>query len=386
MTDLVGLDNGGARAGIVHQGRLVLVGSAAVPDLVLASAVSDVEPGSLDESPPLDFAIETEGGVATPASGFWFEQVSARGNAFNAVIQQEGLFILGDQGASNIPAGPFTAAQVEIRENGWEGTKRGLPPLIVGGLVLYVQALGDDIRGINWNEVERKYVAQSMLARAGTIFRRAVAVASSISQGRRPDTAYVVDGDGGVAVLVLPHGAWSRWETGGADDRFLDMAVPGGRHMFVVERAGEVAVEYFADEDPVPETWRDPGDTEITARFEGVPFVAPSRTGTKRSVTKSRMLDVALEFVEPLVPGRDPANPVRTREVPGNRVWMGLRRRGGRDVPDVKRWPRRLRDKETTDITPVWFGGLSGWRTRASVTMEVVEPAELAGFSYKAMG
>ena len=384
MTDLVGIDNGGARAGIVHQGRLVLVGSAAVPDLVMASKVSDVEPGSLDESPPVDFALEEENGIATPASGFWFEQVSARGNAFHAVIQQEGLFILGDAGESAVPAGPFTAAQVEIRENSWYGTERGLLPLIVGGLVMFVQAGGRDMRGINWDEIQRKYVARSLLERAGQIFGKAVDVTYSISSGQRPDSAYVVDEDGSVSVLVLPHAAWSKWETG--DGKFVGVAAPGGHHVFLVERNGVVGVEYFDDQQQDYRTWKDPGDTPIKARFEGVPFVAPSRTGTKRSVTKCRMLDVVLEFVDPLVPGMDTENLGRLRTVEGNEVWMGLRRRGGEDVRDVKRWPRRFRDKETEAITPIRFGGMLGWRTRASVAMEVVEPCELAGFSYKAMG
>ena len=403
MTDIVGIDNGGARACIVHQGRLVLVGSAAVPDLVLASRVSDVEPSAL-ESPPVDFRLTTTvrgEEVATPADGFWFEQVSARGNAFHAVIQQEGLFILGNAGESNVPAGPFTAAQVEIRENSWYGSERGLTPLIVGGLVMFVQAGGRDMRGIRWDEIQRNYVASSMLTRAGQVFAKAVDVAYSISSGRRPDSAYVVGEDGTVAVLVLPNGAWSTWETREPDpvpedlertklSKFTGIAVPGGHHVFLVERNGTTGVEYFADEEPDHRTWRDPGPTPdgmpITARFEGVPFVAPSRTGTKRSVTKCRMLDVVLEFVDPLVPGRNDDMPDRLRDVEGNQVWMGLRRRGGVDVRDTKRWPRRLRDKETEEITPVRFGGLAGWRTRASVAMEVVEPAELAGFSYKAMG
>ena len=386
MTDIVGIDNGGARAGIVYQGRLVLVGSAAVPDLVLASKVSDVEPGSADESPPLDFAIEREDGIATPASGFWFEQVSARGNAFHAVIQQEGLFILGDIGESAVPAGPFTAAQVEIRENSWYGTERGLAPLIVGGLVMFIQAGGQDMRGINWDEIQRKYVASSMLSRAGQIFGTAVDVAYSVSSGQRPDSAYVVGDDGSIAVLVLPQTAWSKWETD--TGAFKAVAAPGGHHLFLVERGGRVGLEYFDAEAKTFDTWTDPGDRPIKARFEGVPFVAPSRTGTKRSVTKCRMLDVVLEFVtvDLEVPGYNADTPNRLRTVEGNQVWMGLRRRAGENVPDTKRWPRRLRDKETEDITPVKFGGLSGWRTRASVSMEVVEPCELAGFSYKAMG
>ena len=386
MTDIVGVEQGGARAGIVYQGRLVLVGSTAVPDLVLASRVGNVETGELDESPAVDFAVTEANGVATPASGFWFEQVSGQGNEFHAIIQQEGLFVLGSQGESAVPAGPFTAAQVEIRENSSYGTERGFLPLIVGGLVMFVQAGADDIRGINWDEVQRKYVASSMLTRAGAIFRNAVEVAYSVSSGRRPDSAYVVDADGSVAVLVLPHAAWSTWETGGEGEGFRGLVAPGGNHVFLVERDGELGVEYFDGEAADYTSWRDPGDTPIVARFEGVPFVAPSRTGTKRSVTQSRMLDVVLEFVPPMIPGYDAVNPLRPRSVQGNVLWVGLRRRGGREVRDEKRWPRRIRGKETDEITPVLFGGLSGWRTRASVGMECVEPAELAGFAYKAMG
>ena len=423
-TPLYGIDNGGPRAGIVHQGRVVLVGSPVIPDLVMASKVGDVEPGGIDadDNPPVDFALTERVGqedVATPASGFWFEQVSARGNAFHAVVEQEGLFIIGDQGESTIPAGPFTAAQVEIRENSWYGTERGFIPLIVGGLVLFVQAGARDLRGINWDEVSRKYIAPSLLERSGQVFGRtpldrdfvrrlqrvdravgAVDIASSVSSGRRPDSAYVVDADGRIAIFMLPAGAWCHWET--AQGAFTGIAAPGPNLVFLVERDGVVGVEYF-DRDEAhfqgEDTWRDPGGQFITARFQTLPFVAQSRTGTKRGVTKSRVLQVIVDFVTRTI-GRVPqARPDLVTGLDLNFLWVGYRRpllsvdpdtgvTTQVDRPYIKKWPRRTNfvDANTEDIVGVKWGGMSGWRRRAGIGLQTVDPCEIAGIAYKASG
>ena len=223
----------------MHQNRLVLVGSIAVPDLVMASKSNEWEDFALTE------LVEGEQ-VATAASGFWFEQTSSRNNPFNGVLQQEGMFIFGGQGESTIPAGPFTAATVEIRENSWFGSEQGLQPLIVGGQALFVQRGGRDMRGIRWTEAERKYEAPSLREMAGDVFGRVVDFTVVESSDAEPTTVYVVDEDGHVAVLVLRRGqpelAWSTLHTEG---NVKAVAASGDAVVFLVERDGSWGLETF---------------------------------------------------------------------------------------------------------------------------------------------
>ena len=239
MTSIVGIDLGGARAAAIHQNRLVLAGSVAIPDLVLASKSNDWTDFALTE----DVSGEQ---VATPASGFWFEQVASRNNPFNAILQQEGLFLFGEQGESTVPAGPFTAAQTEIRENSWFGAEQGFQPLIAGGLAVFVQRGGTDLRGINWTEAQRKYEAVSLRETAGDIFTRIVDFTAKESADADPTTVFVVNEDGSIAVLVLrrssPEIAWSLMRTQG---RVKAAASSGDFVVFIVERGGVYGLETF---------------------------------------------------------------------------------------------------------------------------------------------
>lgn len=272
---LIGIDLGGAYAGAVHQDRLVLLGSSAISDLVMASRIggerTDFRVASTDrtparaaaspvperlayaggdpivdpENPPKDENDDPRPFTATPADGFWFQQTSSRSNTFHAAIQQQGLFIFGDIGEANVPGGPFTAQEVVIRENSWYGTEIGRTVLIVGGLVTFIQKGGKDVRGVNWSEQDRKYVAPSLLVLSGNLFDRAVDMSFAPSRDRRSDTIYIVgesahpELDGQLATMLLRHQepfyAWSRWHTEG---RVIGGASPLGSRCFLVERGG----------------------------------------------------------------------------------------------------------------------------------------------------
>ena len=244
---IFGLNYGGPSAAIINQDRLVLAGGGGVPDVVAASRTGQW----------LDFSTtEVVNGetVPTPDSGFWFQQTSARGNRFHALLQQQGMLIFGNIGEASIPPGAFTAAETSIRENSWLGSDTGRTPIIAGNLVVFLQKDGEDVRGMAWNEQQLKYLAPSLLTLSGDVFERARDMTYQPSSGRRGDTVYVMDAsDGGnMAVLLLRiqsdtagHAApaWSRWRTAG---KVIGGAAPLGEAVFVVERNGQTALETLA--------------------------------------------------------------------------------------------------------------------------------------------
>ena len=294
-TPLIGIDLGGVNCGAIHQDRLVLAGSTTISDLVMASTVGDHTDFRLGSTTPLTARAagdglpaitqeEAEASVdengdpkpiinpesplqwtdaqgdmhdlswsSTPADGFWFQQTSSRQNSFHFIIQQEGMFIFGDLGEATVPSGAGGAAafipdNVVIRENSWYGTELGRTVLIVGGLVVFIQKGGQDVRGIEWSEERSKYDAPSLITLAGNLFDRAVDMSFAPSKDRRSDTVYVigesnnVELDGQLGVLLLRYGdprfAWARWRTVG---KILGGAAPLGHRVFLVERGGDPA-------------------------------------------------------------------------------------------------------------------------------------------------
>ena len=287
-TPIYGIEFGGPSAGVVHQDRLVLVGSGAVPDMLAASRTTNWEDFRLgtnlaDPANPVPLTTLTEAQRREPATsanrvfgpqdGFWFQQTSGRGNAFHALLQQEGLFILGDVGESVVPAGPFTSDEVSIRENSWYGSELGRTPIIAGGLVVFLQKGGTDVRGIAWTEAERKYVAPSMLVAAGAVFTEGVDMTFQTSTARHGDTVFVVDANGDLATLLLrvgaQHPAWARWNTGGSESRIVGGAAPLGVLAFLVERNGVLGIELL-DEDE--STWLDAVWTPTGGDGDEIPF------------------------------------------------------------------------------------------------------------------
>lgn len=434
---LVGIDMGGAACATVYQDRLVLAGTATISDLLMVSKT-----GVWDD---MRIGIDNEQGVPVPeeggVSGFWLQQVSSRTNTFSRMVQQDGLLIFGDLGEAVIPQDIFNAERTAIRENSWYGSDVGRTPLIVSGNVVFIQSGGRDLRIFNFNEVEGKYLAPSLLDRSGQVFTRALDMTYTPSHRRKADTVYVVDDEGRVPVMVMklsePTHAWGIWETGPDTHRVLAAAAPLGRLVFLVERNGTVSLETLASDDagqvldgivvrqtgededegfgtPVPPaTWGNVDATDIGAprvlirsmdgtirlyddpvtvasgafvgmpAFEDVqpgdvleigwpydrivetlPFVANTQSGTRRSVTKSRILDVAVDFAE----GATPAE-----------VAIGV---GGR----VKQSPVRTAMRDTSTINRRRFGGRAGWKDRVAVRMVFSEPVEIAGMATKAVG
>ena len=269
--ELFGIDAGGPAAAIVHQDRLVLVGSGIAPDLVAGSRVGkwdDFRLGVIqDEDEPTQTTPVTAltdppaaGFVASTSEGFWIQATTARGNDFHALLQQEGLFVFGAIGESVVPPGLLSGRTLEIRENSWYGSERGRTPVIAGGLSIFVQRGGQDLRAIGWNENERKYLAVSMLHQAGDVFRRARDMTFVGSQERDPDLVFVVDEGGDVAVASLPlvdEVKWSRWSFRvdpdedpplPQDGKVRAATAPLGSLAFAVERNGYLAIETPAED------------------------------------------------------------------------------------------------------------------------------------------
>lgn len=252
MTAFYGPDFGGPSAAIVHQDRLVLVGNGAVADLLMASRTrswTDFRLGLVRGTTPVTDVARQVGPaddfVATDADGFFFQSSSARGNELHALLQQEGLFVLGSIGESVVPPTEFTAARVQLRENSWYGSDLGRTPIIAGGQVIFLQAGGSDIRSIFWNEAQAKYLAPSLLSLSGSVFAHGRDMTFQGSNDVHGDTVFVIDEDGALAVVLLkvgePAPAWSQWDTDGG--RVLGGASPSNALVFAVERGGAVALE-----------------------------------------------------------------------------------------------------------------------------------------------
>ena len=446
MTTLIGYDYAGASAGIVHQDRLVLVGSGAVPDLVMASrtghwmdfrlgiwrwtddqGVPQTSPAVDPDAPPTDV---TASFVAADSDGFYLQQTSGRGARFHALLQQEGLFVLGDTAESVVPPGAFTADEVAVRENSWFGSELGRTPVIAGGLAVFVQRGGEDVRGIAWTEAQRKYLAESLLVTAGPVFKRAVDMTFQPSTGRQGDTVYVIDEDGSMAVLLLAvgqaHPAWCRWET--PEGRILGGAAPLGEAAFLVERDGVIALETLDEDAPqgdggpfelrIGEPRIDPGTrqavpggrTVVTAplgparwrreaggwvrddealegwaghpwqaEVETLPYVAPKQSGLQRSLRRVRILDVALDVI--VDPGWSEAR--LNAELNGiaqvKLTIVAARSRRVREKVKTHRYPRR----DTDWILRLRFGGTRGWRDRIALSFSCPERVSIAGLSYR---
>ena len=94
--------------------------------------------------------------------------------------------------------------------------------------------------------------------------------------------------------------------------------------------------------------------------LETIPFVAQTETGSRRGVTKSRIYGVYIDF---------------NQEAP---TTVKINSRIAR--------PRRHREKPTDQVESVRIGGLTGWRRRQSLTLELRTEAEMAGLFYRASG
>lgn len=378
MTAFYGPDFGGPRAAALHQGRLVLVGSAVIPDLMVASRTGV----------QTDFRLTTQVGqeqIARPTDGFWFDQRTARNNPFHAVLQQEGMFLLGSQGESTIPAAPFTALTTEIRENSWYGSERGRTPVIAAGLVVFIQNGGKDVRGINWNELQRKYEAQSLLTLAGKVFERAVDMTFVPSEGQSADTVYVVDETGDVAVLTLSGGqipiAWSQWNTEGGQVQAA--AAPGGHLMLLVERDGRTSLEVL-ETDPGKQAsdGTDDYEPQFDRECEILPFMAVSQTGTRQKVARCRIYRAVVEFVGP------PTQPAMESLLEEVRLMVPEEREeiqgadGYIDSAPLDNTP----DPSKALVWPVEYDSVSGWVRTGAIRVRAGRPIEIAGISYAASG
>ena len=451
---IVGVDYGGASAALVHQDRLVLAGSGVVPDILIASrtgrwldfrlgvwqwaVIDGVAFPSGTEAPAGQLRAQERradardptqrppgvppgriGDVhvasfnATPADGFFVAQASGRGNRFHALLQQEGMFVLGDTGESVVPAGPFSGETVEVRENSWFGSDIGRQAVIAGGLVIFVQSGGEDIRGIAWTEAQRKYLAASMLTYAGDVFGRAVDMTFQRSTGRHGDTVYVVGEDGELGVMLLsvgaPHPAWGRWtlneprtESGAPPvprGKVVGGAAPLGTAAWLVERDGVIALEtpvedapcadggpFDLDADPPvpplvpgslwskendrwlkwvppkPDTPTDEVQLQPRAGWSGypweavaetLPWIAQKRTGLQRSVRKVRCLDISLDLIVPRGYTLSPAPGASERSIARAAALLSDMRQAGCEIVSEKGTQRRRQKtfsaKQTSD-------------------------------------
>ena len=493
---IIGTTYGGASAAIVHQDRLVLAGSGIVSDILIASrtgdwqdftlgrwrwseynnvatvpqerrgqpaplgtfnsteyrAVGADQPGVVarnpSERPTTSLGPNYPAGVprvasfdATAADGFYVAQASGRGNRFHAMLQQEGLFVLGDTGESVVPAGPLTGTDIEVRENSWFGSDTGRIPVIAGGLVIFVQSGGEDIRGIAWTEAQRKYLAASMLTYAGNVFGRAVDMTFQRSTGRQGDTVYVVGDEGDLGVMLLavgsPHPAWSTWkleEPAQVRDaapiqrgKVVGGAAPLGAAAWLVERDGVVALETPVEDAPCADgieprpgdrlegathfvkrngrwaavTDEEPlgADEEVgwigypwEAIAETLPWIAQKRTGLQRSVRKVRCLDISLDLIIPrgyelrITPETDRNSQIYRSAMA---LLSDIKQVGAEVVSErgtQRRKQKTFSAKQVADtdrIVRMRYGNSQGWRDRVGLRIRLGVRVSCAGLSFR---
>ena len=239
MSDgIIGVSYGGAHTGIVYQDRLVLAGTEAVGDIVLASRNGN----------QVDFRLtRTVDGeqIATDKDGFWFEQSTSIGNTFVAMLQRDGLFMFGDRAEARIAEGAFTASTVRIEESSWYGSETGKDPVIVDANVIFLQAGAKDVRLFHWTEAADQYEAHSLRVMAGDVFKRAIDMVFVRSGDEQGDTLYILDEDGHIAVCVLrktpPNVAWSIWKFDGVKIHALGEL--NGQLLVAAERNGILKLE-----------------------------------------------------------------------------------------------------------------------------------------------
>ena len=403
---LIGIEYGGASAAIVHQDRLVLAGCGVIPDFIMASRTGDKrdfrlgtwrwDAGDGSDSQTavaLDPLDRTQSDAAVPANadfvagdadGFYASQLSGRGARYHALLQQEGLFVFGDTAESVVPPNRFTARTVEVRENSWFGSDTGRTPIIAGGLVVFVQKDGEDIRGIAWTEAERKYLAQSLVTHATGVFSRIVDMTFTPSAGRDGDTVYAVDEDGTMAVMLLQVGnalpAWAVWRTPGGS--IVGAAAPLGHLVMLVEREGVVALETLDEETPA-EDLKD-GEVRWEAAVETLPYVVQKNTGLQRNVRRMRFLDVNLD-VTTTGPARQQDDEFVSK---AQQIRLTQILESGRNVRERTRRPPRVVTpsrprQDTDDILRLRYGNTSGWRDRLALRFEAPVRVQIAGLSYR---
>ena len=162
MTKLIGHELGGAYCGVVHQNRLVLAGSAIVSDLILVSRVGDhtnFRLGARDETGRL---TETDA-----SDGFWFQQVSSRRNTFHAILQQNGLFFLGDLGKPSSRQASSLPATCKSTKTPGKGPTSDVPQSSCPALSCSCRRADATSGGLQFHELEGKHAVPSLFQLSG---------------------------------------------------------------------------------------------------------------------------------------------------------------------------------------------------------------------------
>ncbi|MDR3126175.1 MAG: hypothetical protein LBT92_00915 [Rickettsiales bacterium] len=216
-----------------HQDRLVIGGSAGIPNRLWFSKTGDY----------LNFDL----GAGLDDEAIEFNMLSDRVNDIAAVFAGRHLQVFTGDSEWMVSGSPLTPTSVMIREQTKIGsmTSRLIKPVLVEGSTIFVARNGREIREFYYGEIEGGYRSDDLVALSSHLMQGPVEQEYDAS-GRM---LYVVQGDGSMAVLSLNKGmdinAWSHYETAG---EFKSIACVGGSVYVAVRRGGRWMVEYFSDD------------------------------------------------------------------------------------------------------------------------------------------
>jgi hypothetical protein len=215
-----------------HQDRLVIGGSASLPNRLWLSRSGDIWNFDLGEGLD-DEAIE-------------FAILSDQVNAIRALFSGRHLQVFTSGGEWMVTGDPLTPATLQVRRQTRVGssTARWVPPVDVDGATLFAARNGREIREFLYTDLEQAYQSNDLALVSRHLIRDPAALV--FDQRRR--LLFCCMADGSLAALTVYRSeqvaAWTRQATTG---KVLSVAVVGDDVFALTEREGRYAIETFDD-------------------------------------------------------------------------------------------------------------------------------------------
>ncbi len=222
-----------------HEDRLVVAGTALLPNYWWASAVGDF----------IDFD-DTHTNADNAVS------FSLRGDSINSIrkiISADNLIFLCNDSEHYVDGIITAELNFRVKRQDTRGVRKNVQPLYVDGVVMYADSQADVIREFAWDDIQAKYNTNNLNVLSGAIVNDPVTITY-----QRPkddvdsDNVYVVNGDGSWATLnSMRKQGITGWTTGDTQGLLLYAENLRGTMYGIVERdVGGVGKKYFERFDP----------------------------------------------------------------------------------------------------------------------------------------